>query len=159
MNRYHALRRELCLLCAIVVSALATTTPSPVEASFAVAGVSAEAAQRFLESLQRAVAADDPNAVSELVWYPLRVNSKHRSREIHDKKEFIASYAKIFDQEVRAAILAQRFDELFANWQGVMIGSGSVWFGATIEENAAQGRLHVFAVNKGAQKTGRPTTP
>ena len=41
------------------------------------------------------------------------------------------NYRRIFTARVRNAILRQRFEKVFGNYQGVMIGDGAVWFDHT----------------------------
>lgn len=81
----------------------------------------------FLTQLQNAVRANDREAVIRLVSLPLRVNS-NRTRLYRDTKSVRADYDRIFTPNVRKAILAQRFEQLFGRDQGVMIGDGEVWF-------------------------------
>jgi hypothetical protein len=43
---------------------------------------------------------------------------------------------------VKAAVASQSPDCLFANWQGVMIGSGVIWF-----EQENHGAMRIKAIN------------
>ena len=45
-----------------------------------------------------------------------------------DAARFVAGYDKIMTDKVKKAIGRQTYAGLFANWQGVMIGDGEVWF-------------------------------
>jgi hypothetical protein len=81
----------------------------------------------FLKRLQTAIRTNDRGAVIKLVGLPLRVNFD-RPRLYPDGKSVLADYDRIFTPNVRKAILAQRFEKLFGRDQGVMIGSGEVWF-------------------------------
>ncbi|MGE5537817.1 MAG: hypothetical protein ACM30I_04315 [Gemmatimonas sp.] len=82
----------------------------------------------FLEQLQRAVAADDRSWVADQVRYPINVTLGGVRDFVLDRDEFLAHYDEIINARVRGAIMAQRFDALFKNWQGTMIGRGEVWF-------------------------------
>lgn len=77
--------------------------------------------------LQKAVAADDGATVATLVRYPLRVEVDGKRREISNAAAFEKDYPHIMTPAVKQAILAQAFDDVFVNWQGVMIGQGQVW--------------------------------
>ena len=85
-------------------------------------------ASEFLATLQRAVAANDRHAVAMLAHYPLRVNGVKGLKEAASPRDFERRYSAILTPHVRAAIMEQQGACLFANWQGVMIGDGEVWF-------------------------------
>ncbi|WP_223613596.1 hypothetical protein [Phyllobacterium calauticae] len=98
---------------------------------------------KFFSKLQKAVAADDKQALSAMVYYPFAVHSKGKAVMIKDAKHFVAAYDQIITPKVKAAVVKQTYATLFANWQGVMIGDGDVWFqgiGDKLE-------VKIFAVN------------
>jgi hypothetical protein len=82
----------------------------------------------FLAGLQSAVRADDRTAIARLIAYPLRVNVNGSATLYPDAGAVLRDFDRIFTPSVRQAILSQRFDQLFGRDQGVMIGSGAVWF-------------------------------
>ena len=84
--------------------------------------------ETFLTRLQAAVRANDRNAVTQLIAFPLRVNFKGRAQLYRDARSVDRDYSRIFTPQVRRAILDQRFSQLFGRDQGVMIGNGEVWF-------------------------------
>lgn len=88
----------------------------------------APAAKSFLASLKAAVRASDKDRIAAMVRYPLRVNTKRGHRSVRTRAEFLKDYDRIFNGAVRASVVSQSPDCLFANWQGVMIGGGGVWF-------------------------------
>ena len=102
----------------------------------------------FLFRLQNAVRTNDREAVIRLAGLPLRVNSE-RSRIYRDAKSVRADYDRIFTPKVRKAILAQRFEQLFGRDQGVMIGSGEVWFDHACRDRDCNrlGPVHIVAIN------------
>lgn len=61
-----------------------------------------------------------------------------------DAAQFLAAYDKIVTAKVRNAITAQRYATLFANWQGVMIGDGEVWFSGVGDGNT----VRITAINQ-----------
>ena len=71
---------------------------------------------------------NDRSAVIGLIGFPLRVNFEGGSRTYRNARSVQADFDRIFTPGVKKAILAQRFDRLFGRDQGVMIGSGKVWF-------------------------------
>ncbi|GGA74983.1 hypothetical protein GCM10011385_31270 [Nitratireductor aestuarii] len=82
----------------------------------------------FLEQLQKAIAADDRQAVAAMVDYPFETRIGGKKVRIRDKKRFVADYGKIITRKIKDAVAKQRYEDLFANWQGVMIGDGEIWF-------------------------------
>jgi hypothetical protein len=98
-------------------------------------------ASDFLAGLQRAVTANDRDAVAALVHYPLRVNGVKGVRWVSSRRDFERHYPAILTPRVRAAIARQRGVCLFANWQGVMIGDGEVWF------SREAGGMRIITVN------------
>jgi len=92
---------------------------------------SAAAETRFLSRLQVALRADDRSAIVGLVALPLRVNFDGGARTYKDRRSVERDFDRIFTARVRRAILSQKADALFINYQGAMIGDGAVWFGQT----------------------------
>jgi hypothetical protein len=82
----------------------------------------------FVRALQAAVARDDRRAVTRMVHYPAAVWDGRRSRVVRNASAFAAVYARVFSPSLRRDIAAVTVDGLFANWQGVMLASGHVWF-------------------------------
>ncbi|MCB4771162.1 hypothetical protein LGR54_21355 [Ancylobacter sp. Lp-2] len=99
--------------------------------------------QAFFEKLKKAVAADDRAAVAGMVDYPLRTKIDGKTTTVRNAKAFVASYDKIVTPKVRQAVAAQGYASLFANWRGVMIGNGEVWFTGI----GNKGRIAVSAIN------------
>jgi hypothetical protein len=86
--------------------------------------------RKFLADLQRAVAAGDRDQVADMVRYPLRTHIAGRAVSLANPRHFLAHFDELLPQKSLDAITAQTFAGLFANSQGVMIGSGEVWFSA-----------------------------
>ena len=99
---------------------------------FAVAGLTEAQVRKTFDALQAAVTADDADAVSRLVVYPLRVNGRS-NRRIRDRRAFLAAYQDLFDAKLRSIVRRQRFEDLFVNWQGVMLGEGALWISGICE--------------------------
>ena len=83
---------------------------------------------QFVASLQKALAADDKEAVAKLVSYPLVVSLGGQDLEIENKAALVRQYDQVFTKAIRENILAQPLNDIFVNKQGVMVGSdGKVW--------------------------------
>jgi len=96
----------------------------------------ADSYERVFKALQQGVASDDRAAVAALMRYPVRVETAAGKRDIADATAFQRDYAQIITPPVAQAIAAQSFDTVFANQQGVMIGSGQVWLNGTCVDKA-----------------------
>jgi len=87
-----------------------------------------ERLETFFTELQQTVANDDADALAQMVAYPIAVTIDGESVEIAGEGEFISEFDQIFTSDVKDAVMSQSYETLFANWQGVMIGDGEVWF-------------------------------
>jgi hypothetical protein len=99
-------------------------------------------ANAFLASLKAAVKAQDKHKVAGMVQYPLLVNMSKGHKKMKNAAQFIAEYDRLFTAPIRKAIEEQTPACLFANWQGVMIGDGEVWF-----EEQPHGSMKIKTLN------------
>lgn len=84
--------------------------------------------QKFFDGLKQAVATDDKSAVAAMVDYPFQARINDKAVKIRDAAHFVADYDRVITAKVRQAVAQQTYPTLFANWQGVSIGDGEVWF-------------------------------
>lgn len=96
----------------------------------------------FLETLKTAVGEGNKQAVAAMVAFPLHAHVGGKSLKINDAAHFIAAYDTIVTPELRQAIARQDYATLFANWQGVSVGNGQVWFSA-----GPGGAVKITAIN------------
>lgn len=89
----------------------------------------------FLADLQKAAAADDKKAVTAMVAYPFTTKVAGKDTEFKDAKALTAAYDDVFTPATLLAIKNQTYETLFANQQGVMIGSGQVWFAQIMSDD------------------------
>lgn len=99
--------------------------------------------RQFFETLQKAVASNDKAAVAALVDYPFQARINGKAVRLRDAAHFIAEYDKIVTPKVKHAVASQTYETLFANWQGVMIGDGEVWFSGVGSNNT----VRITAIN------------
>jgi len=83
--------------------------------------------QQLLTQLQQAVAKHNAPAVASLVHYPIKVNPGKKPFVVKNEKAFIKDYDRIITHDIQDAILKQKYENLFVNSQGAMIGDGEVW--------------------------------
>ncbi len=99
-------------------------------------------AKLFLKELKDVVRKNDAKKLSTLLKYPVSVFAKNRDSKILDEVEFVRSYSLIITPEIKKAVLDESPDCLFANYQGVMIGRGEIWF-----QWQASGRMKIITIN------------
>jgi hypothetical protein len=83
--------------------------------------------QQLLTHLQQSVASHNAAAVAVLVHYPIKVNPGKKPFTLKNEKAFIKDYDDIITHDIQDAILKQKYENLFVNSQGAMIGGGEVW--------------------------------
>lgn len=138
----------LALLLAQVASISAVDRDSSLAEPFAVAGISYAEAGDFLKRFQHAVKAHNVDAVAALTELPLTVNGKAGPK---DRSEFARKFDTIYTAKVRAAVLTQQVQGLFASWRGLMIGQGEVWISALCDDDSGSGcknrRIRIVSIN------------
>lgn len=95
----------------------------------------AEKYESVFNDLQRGVAAGDRATVAGLMRYPVRVSIAGKSQKVADAAAFQRDYDKIVTPSLAKLIGEQKFDQLFVNWQGVMLGQGEVWINGVCPDN------------------------
>ena len=103
----------------------------------------------FLSRLQAAVRGGSKGAVVRLVDLPLRVNFAGGAQTYRDRRSVERDFDRIFTPRVKEAILDQRADGLFTNYQGAMIGDGEVWFDQTCPHSSCSpaGPVRIRSIN------------
>lgn len=100
--------------------------------------------QQFFGKLQEAVGASDKQAVASMVDYPFRARISGKAVKLKDAAHFMADYDKIITAKVKQSIAKQTYATLFANWQGVSIGDGEVWFSGVGDDGST---IKITAIN------------
>ena len=77
----------------------------------------------------QAVTKGDKSTVASLIVYPIKVHVAGSLKTIHDRNDLLTHYDAVFSPGYRAAIAAEAPRDMFARDQGIMLGSGEVWFG------------------------------
>ena len=120
-----------CLALGLLLAAglMAVATACEAKEDYSFVGIKdASQVPKFVASLQKALAAEDKNAVAGLVSYPLMVSVGGEDLEIENKAAFVSQYDRIITKEIKQNILAQPLNDIFVNKQGVMVGTdGKVW--------------------------------
>lgn len=103
-------------------------TKAEVDASLDALFGSHQPYRAFFDALKKAIATDDKAAVAAMVDYPFQGRINGKAVKLRDTAHFVADYDKIVTAKVKDAVARQAYATLFANWQGIMIGDGEVWF-------------------------------
>jgi hypothetical protein len=103
--------------------------------------------QHLLTDLQQAVAQHNTAAVAALVHYPIKVNPGKHPITIKSPKAFAKDYDSIITHDISDVILKQKYDALFVNSQGVMLGDGEVWItGFCLDKNCKNSDIKVGTI-------------
>lgn len=104
--------------------------------------------QEFFEKLKKAVAENKKNTIASMVDYPFQARINDKIVTIKDAAHFEADYDKVFTAKVKKAVAGQTYGNLFANWQGVMIGDGEIWFsGICSDDTCNHMKVRITAIN------------
>jgi hypothetical protein len=103
------------------------TTPSALDKSIDLSVGDHVKVHTILTQLQQSVASHNASAVATLVHYPIKVNPGKKPFTVKNEKAFIKDYDRIITHDIQDAILKQKYENLFVNSQGAMIGDGEVW--------------------------------
>ncbi|AZN42898.1 hypothetical protein [Paenibacillus albus] len=95
-------------------------------------------------TVKDAIASGDQAEVASHILYPLKVNGKSGTQLYQTRADFVQHYDTIITEPVKKAIAKQAVDQLFVNYQGVMVGNGEMWFGGSADEKQVIG---IIAIN------------
>jgi hypothetical protein len=102
--------------------------------------------QAFLRDLQRALRDHDRGWIADHIRYPMRYHGRV-ANVIRNCNDFVRNYAGLISDRLRAAVLAQQPDQVFENWQGLMIGDGThnMWVRDTASDDTS--RYQIVTIN------------
>lgn len=84
--------------------------------------------EKFLTKLKLEAKAQDWSTIADQLSYPLTVRISGRRLKFEARGQFLSHVRSILTPRVLQAIAAQRYEDLFANANGVMIGNGEIWY-------------------------------
>lgn len=104
--------------------------------------------QEFLEALKSAAAARDYAQFERMTAYPLEVRRGGKRVRLIDAAHLRAHAESVFTAAVLKAIARQDYDQLFADQQGAMVGTGEIRFAFTcLRITCASKAMKITAVN------------
>ena len=111
--------------------------------------------REILATLQQSVQKHDSAAVAAIVSYPITINPhKPNALIIRTPKVFIERYDQIITPHIADVIENQKYEALFVNDQGAMLGDGEVWIaGICRDKTCSQTDIRIRTVQN---TTGNP---
>lgn len=105
--------------------------------------------KEFFFEMKKAVLNSDSLKVADLIKYPITIKINGKKTKIKNNREFLKHYSRIIDAHIIETVRNQKYAELFANYQGVMIGNGEIWFsGVCLDPKCKNTVVKIIAVNK-----------
>ncbi|GIL38449.1 hypothetical protein [Roseiterribacter gracilis] len=101
----------------------------------------------FASSVQAAIKRNDANWIAENVRYPIRVCVGAELTQIKDKKQFLKEYSSIIDARVEKNVVGDDLNFLNKNFQGVLLGGGSILIYDSGEGDPAPKRQRSLSLN------------
>ena len=103
---------------------------------------SVEEFTKFFQNLKAVAKANDVNAITDLIIYPLNTRVDGKKINFKNKSELLKKFKNVWTDTVAAALAAQETSKLFCNYQGVMIGNGQIWI-----KKLNNGKIGIGAIN------------
>lgn len=104
----------------------------------------AEEVDAFAAQVRQAVVSRDWDRLAEMVCYDIKV----WENTFADSAEFAAAdWDSIFSEDFLQAIEEEPCQDMFCNWQGVMMGDGQIWFSEVLDIDGNSEGLKVVAIN------------
>jgi hypothetical protein len=103
--------------------------------------------EKSFNTLKSLIKNNEKTKVANYVSYPLNVNKENKKIKIQSKEDFIKNYNTIITENVKKALLNQDVAKTFVNYQGVMVGSGEMWF-THVNNRAMIYAINIFDTNK-----------
>ncbi|WPX09665.1 hypothetical protein [Anaerocellum danielii] len=115
---------------------------------FNLAGFSDEEVENFAISIQNYLAKNNTRALAKLIAYPVDVKIDGKIRTIKNEKEFINNFSKIFNANLKKAIMNAEPLFMFTNQYGAMLGDSgyNIWF-AAVEKRDRNYHLLIHTIN------------
>ena len=99
--------------------------------------------EAFADDVRRTVLDENWESLSQMIAYPLTAAD---GSEVRDAGEFMARMTERgLDAEVRAAFEAETCRDMFANYQGVSMAEGNLWFAEVVLEEGSLLKIISFS--------------
>ncbi|WP_455616618.1 hypothetical protein [Eisenbergiella sp.] len=113
----------------------------PVYCNFGGTGWTRGEIESFAFLVKNDVLNDNREALSQKINYPLPLVRNGEQLQISSPEEFLASYDDILNLQVIYDVEGAETEDLFWNQDGVMLGTGAIWFG-----KMQDGSIKIYAI-------------
>lgn len=115
---------------------------------FDLVGFPDEEVVKFAISVQNYLIRNNRKALAKLIAYPIDVKINGKKKTIKNEKEFVNSFDKIFNVNLKKAIIKAEPLFMFVNQYGAMLGESgyNVWF-AAVEKKDKKHYLLIHTIN------------
>ena len=100
--------------------------------------------EAYAKDIKNAIMNRDWDLVADEISYPIRMGDKEYTNA-KDWKQ--APFDELFTADFYQTLEAEGCENMFCNYQGIMLGNGQVWIGEVLDKNGENGKLKVIAVN------------
>ncbi|NIF58021.1 hypothetical protein F3J27_00880 [Enterobacter sp. Ap-916] len=148
--RFTSLLARLCLASSLIWSGtLLAATEQAMDANLDKLFSSHENYHAFFDNFKTQIAAQNKAEVAKLISYPIKIALAGKKVQIKTPQQFIKNYDAIFTPDLVAVVNAQKYQDLFANYQGLAIGKGQIWFSGICQDNQCKkSTVLVIGINK-----------
>ncbi|HEV2516586.1 MAG TPA: hypothetical protein VGV07_15120 [Devosia sp.] len=87
------------------------------------------------DAIRKAVADGDKAGFAAWVSYPIAVTADGEKMKLSDAAQFEEHYDNILTDEIKTAIMDQKWQDVFVNYQGIMYGNGQVWLNGICKDD------------------------
>ena len=104
--------------------------------------------ENFVSKIQSYIVNNKKQQLAEEIRYPINVKINGKAIKIQNKDDLIKNYDKIFTVDYKQAISKARTKDLFANYQGIMVGDlGQIWINDRTLTGDNSSKLMIIAIN------------
>jgi hypothetical protein len=114
-----------------------------------------------MATLQQAARNHDAAAVAALVSYPITIDPHTpHAVTIRTPQAFIARYDQIVTPQIAQVIENQKYEDIFVNGQGAMLGDGEVWISGICKDSSCkQVDIRIRTIQNTAGKPKQVSAP
>lgn len=105
---------------------------------------SKEEIEMFAKTIKSYILNKEWDKLADKVSYPITIgNSECKSQDEFKR----VAFDNILTDGFYAALENETCEDMFCNYQGIMLGNGQVWFAEIIDSESGKGELMVIAIN------------
>ena len=114
---------------------------------FDLVGFPDDEVMKFATNIQKYLIKNDKKMLAKLIAYPIEVKIDGKEKTIRNEKEFINNFDKIFNVNLKKAIINAEPLIMFANQYGAVLGEGGYndWFTGIVRKGNVY--LLIYTIN------------